>query len=139
MKNFKKLMMLTILAISGQQAIFAYNDEADDAEPRHQGFGRIWASTKQIATLHPIEGTENLVTGDQPDTTFGWHENENGRMQANNARTKRNKNTPEQQKARKKAQDKKKKQQQKKKKQQQQKNKKSSRKKSQSADDMNMQ
>lgn len=113
MKNFKKLMALAVLSIAAQQAVFAYDENADDAQPKHQGWSRLWGSTKQIVTLHPVEGIENLGTGDQADTTFGWHKNEEGHMQANYARTERNENREEDRKARKEKQqaDKKKKEQ----------------------------
>ncbi len=123
MKNFKKLMALAVMSMTAQQAIFAYDKNADDAEPKHQGWGRLWGSTKQIVTLHPVEGLENLGTGDQADTTFGWHKNEEGHMQANYARTERNENREEDRIARQeKQQNNKKKQEQKRKQNKKQKN-----------------
>lgn len=70
--------------------------QADDrTKPTHQGFGRIGTALENTLTLHPGNAVNALATGDQSDTTFGWHENEEGRVKANRAHTEHNNNTYE--------------------------------------------
>lgn len=90
MKRNHKLLFLAIGSIS---SLKAYDQSADNAQPKHQGFGRIFNSVEQAVTLHPGKAVKNLGTGDEPTTTFGWHENDKGDLQANNATTTRNGNT----------------------------------------------
>ena len=92
MKNFKKLMMLATVACIAQQSTIANNKTADDAQPTHQGVGRLGTFFENTLTLHPGNAVNALVTGDQSDTTFGWHENEEGRIKANRADTEHNNN-----------------------------------------------
>ena len=92
MKNFKKLMMLATLSITALQSINAYDNAADDTQPRHQGFGRIFTAIENTATLHPGNAVNSLATGNQSDTTFGWHENDDNNIKANRADTERNNN-----------------------------------------------
>src|SRR3990167_8453206 len=92
MKNFKKLMMLATVACIAQQSTIANNKTADDTQPTHQGVGRLGTFFENTLTLHPGNAVNALVTGDQSDTTFGWHENEEGRIKANRADTEHNNN-----------------------------------------------
>jgi hypothetical protein len=92
MKNFKKLMMLATLTITAQQAIIAEDDmDIQDAQPRHQGFGRIFTAAENTLTLHPGNAVNSLATGDQADTSFGYQRNDEGKVKAKRANTKRNK------------------------------------------------
>lgn len=98
MKNFKKLMMLAILTITAQKAIIAdddmmYEDDMDvqDAQPRHQGFGRIFTAAENTLTLHPGNAVNSLATGNQADTSFGYERNDEGQVKARKANTSRNK------------------------------------------------
>jgi len=91
MKNFKKLMLLATMSVGAQQAI-AYNKSADDAQPTHQGFGRIGTAIENTLTLHPGNAVNALATGDQSDTTYGWHKDDNDRVKANRAHTEHNNN-----------------------------------------------
>ena len=92
MKNFKKLITVATIALTLQQTTTAYDKSADDAQPTHQGFGRFGTFFENTLTLHPGNAVNALATGDQSDTTFGWHEDEEGRIKANRARTEHNNN-----------------------------------------------
>jgi len=92
MKNFKKLMTIATIAFTLQQTTTTYDQSADDAQPTHQGWGRFGTFFENTLTLHPLNGVNALATGDQSDTTFGWHENEEGKIKANRARTEHNNN-----------------------------------------------
>lgn len=92
MKTFKKLMITAMTFIAIQQSIIAYDKSADNAKPQHQGWGRLGTATGNILTLHPGNSVNALTTGDQSNTTFGWHKDEDDRVKANRARTEHNKN-----------------------------------------------
>ena len=102
MKNFKKLMMLATMTFMAHESIFArYQDpamdndddnmEQEDMQPRHQGFGRIFTAAENTLTLHPGNAVNSLATGDQADTNFGYERNDEGKVKAKRANTKRNK------------------------------------------------
>lgn len=98
MKNLKKLMLVATISITAQQTI-AYDRSADDAKPTKQGFGRIGTAIENTVTLHPGNAVNALATGNQSDTTYGWHKDKNGRVKANRAHTNHNNNKTEAQRA----------------------------------------
>ncbi len=108
MKLFKKLMMLVSFSIISQSMTFASDDENnDDVKPKHQGFGRIFTAVENTVTLHPGNAVNSLATGNQDDTTFGYHKDEQGKVKANKANTRRNNANKKAQQKRKEAQAKK--------------------------------
>lgn len=98
MKNLKKLMLVATISMGAHQAT-AYNRSADDAQPTHQGVGRIGTAIENTLTLHPGNAVNALATGDQSDTTYGWHKDKNGRVKANRAHTQHNNNKTEAERA----------------------------------------
>jgi len=92
MKNLKKLMTLAIITFIIQQTTTAYDKSADDAQPTHQGWGRLGTFVENNLTLHPLNSVNALATGDQSDTTYGWHKDDNDHIKANRAHTEHNRN-----------------------------------------------
>lgn len=84
-------MLVATISMGAHQAI-AYNKSADDAQPTHQGVGRIGTAIENTLTLHPGNAVNALATGDQSDTTYGWHKDDKGRVKANRAHTNHNNN-----------------------------------------------
>ncbi len=57
---------------------------------KRQGWGRFGTAIENAVTLHPLNSANAIVTGEQEDTTFGYERNENGRIKAREANTRRN-------------------------------------------------
>lgn len=121
MKKFKKIILVASLSVIAQQSLAAdvnasYENEStttqnsniskhdrkanlkehrrneDHIKPKHQGFGRIGTALENTLTLHPGNAVNALATGDQADTTFGYHKDDEGRIKANRAHTEHNDN-----------------------------------------------
>ena len=90
MKLFKKLMILSSIVMMSQSITFASDDNDDNPKPKHQGFGRIFTAVENTVTLHPGNAVNSLATGNQDDTTFGYYKDEQGKVKANKANTRRN-------------------------------------------------
>jgi|GEM_PF-2299548 len=92
MKNLNSAIIIAAIFIITEQPVIGYDKSADNSQPTHQGFGRIGTAIENTLTLHPGNAVNSLATGDQSDTTFGWHEDEDNRVKANRAHTKHNQN-----------------------------------------------
>ena len=87
--------MIATIFIMTEQSMIARRGHSDDSQPTHQGFGRFGTAIENTLTLHPGNAVNALATGDQADTTFGYHEDERGRVKANRAHTEHNNNRHE--------------------------------------------
>lgn len=95
MKSMNIAIIIATIFIITEQSMIAYNRSTDDSRPKHQGFGRIGTAIENTVTLHPGNAVNALATGDQADTTFGWHEDDDNSVKANRAQTYHNNNRHE--------------------------------------------
>ena len=58
----------------------------------HNQHTKVLVELVQHLKIHPGNAVNALATGDQSDTTYGWHKDKNDRVKANRAHTEHNNN-----------------------------------------------